>query len=308
MTRDTARWSKALDVQLDLIRWWDSDASQGNAFALPSVVTKEMGDESIRLVDRPPTDPERIAHGQKLLDMAERLTRIQRHSIRHAVTYWVSAEMSRFLTHAQQDFPDLPLRWDEVSGPSGFILFEESLEFTGDLNGEPATRRFESLHWSSLGGYGDEGQEDFAILIELREPGDAEPEANSLMGGGFYTTDTVQKTLRAFWALTRQRIALPSRRRVDRPTRRRAERATFQLPEDGAISVVDLRRPDRKPVADAAEERMVEWSHRWIVSGHWRNQWYPSEEMHRPKFIEAYEKGPESAPLILKDRVYRVIR
>lgn len=301
-------WIKALDTQLDLCRWWDSEASWGNACALPSVVTKELGDESIRLVDRPATDPERTAHREKLLEMADRLTRIQRHSIRHAATYWVSAEMSRFLTHAQQDFPETPLRWDEVTGPSGFILFEEALEFTADLNGEPVTRTFESLHWSSLGGYGDESQEDFAILIELREPGDREPEANSLMGGGFYTTDTIQKTLRAFWALTRQRIALPTRRRVDRPTRRRAERTTFRLPEDGAINVVDLRRPERHQAADATEQRLIEWSHRWIVSGHWRNQWYPSEEMHRPTFIEAYEKGPDSAPLIVKDRVYKVFR
>ena len=42
---------------------------------------------------------------------------------------------------------------------------------------------------------------------------------------------------------------------------------------------------------------------RWIVDGHWRNPWYPASETHRPRYIDAYVKGPEGAPLKLRETV-----
>jgi hypothetical protein len=50
-----------------------------------------------------------------------------------------------------------------------------------------------------------------------------------------------------------------------------------------------------------------EWSHRWVVRGHWREQWYPSEGVHRLIWIEAFVKGPEDRPLIIKDTVFSVV-
>lgn len=52
----------------------------------------------------------------------------------------------------------------------------------------------------------------------------------------------------------------------------------------------------------------TEWNHRWIVRGHWRNQWYPSTQVHRPKYVPSYVKGPEDKPLIVHDKIFSVDR
>lgn len=55
---------------------------------------------------------------------------------------------------------------------------------------------------------------------------------------------------------------------------------------------------------------MIEWSHRWIVRGHWRHQPYgprdnPSYEW---RWINPYIKGPEDAPLAMNEHVYKLAR
>ena len=71
-------------------------------------------------------------------------------------------------------------------------------------------------------------------------------------------------------------------------------------------AVVTLRRPD---APSPHEHSDVEWSRRWVVSGHWRNQWYPSLGVHRQIWISPYVKGPEEAPLVVrKDRVFELVR
>jgi hypothetical protein len=44
--------------------------------------------------------------------------------------------------------------------------------------------------------------------------------------------------------------------------------------------------------------------HQWIVRGHWRQQWYPGKQTHRPVWIAPHIKGPEGAPLLGGERVY----
>lgn len=87
-----------------------------------------------------------------------------------------------------------------------------------------------------------------------------------------------------------------------RPARRELARLGHPIHE---TLVVELRRPSWH-VSDPERERVtdVDWSHRWLVRGHWRNQWYPSEGVHRQKFIGGYVKGPENLPLVIKQRVW----
>lgn len=47
---------------------------------------------------------------------------------------------------------------------------------------------------------------------------------------------------------------------------------------------------------------------RWIVSGHWRNQWYPSRQDHRPIWIDSHFKGPDGAPILDPDKLVHVLR
>lgn len=42
---------------------------------------------------------------------------------------------------------------------------------------------------------------------------------------------------------------------------------------------------------------------RWVVRGHWRQQWYSSQGVRRPLWIKAHEAGAEEGPLQTGDRV-----
>jgi hypothetical protein len=39
------------------------------------------------------------------------------------------------------------------------------------------------------------------------------------------------------------------------------------------------------------------WHYQWIVSGHWRRQYYPGSNAHKPLPIAPYVKGPADKPL-----------
>ncbi|OEJ21027.1 hypothetical protein [Streptomyces subrutilus] len=52
----------------------------------------------------------------------------------------------------------------------------------------------------------------------------------------------------------------------------------------------------------------VTYRHRWIVSGHWRNHWYPSQQRTRPIWIANHMKGPEGAPILDPDKLVNLLR
>lgn len=108
------------------------------------------------------------------------------------------------------------------------------------------------------------------------------------------------RSLIATCHLMRQQLAETSTNEPPRSIRRRHERAGLQPPE---IRVIRLRRSHRR---EETGESRRDWRHRWIVRGHWRNQWYPSIQAHRPKWIESYPKGPTEAPLLGGEKVYVV--
>jgi hypothetical protein len=45
------------------------------------------------------------------------------------------------------------------------------------------------------------------------------------------------------------------------------------------------------------------YSHRWVVRGHWRRQWYPSQGRHIPIWITEHIAGPDDAPIVVRDKV-----
>ena len=51
--------------------------------------------------------------------------------------------------------------------------------------------------------------------------------------------------------------------------------------------------------------KSIEYAHQWIVRGHFRNQFYPSEKTNRLIWIDPYKKGPEGAPLLETVKVLR---
>lgn len=100
--------------------------------------------------------------------------------------------------------------------------------------------------------------------------------------------------------LMRQTLAETAHETPERGARRRHQRAGLKSPD---IRVVQLRHSERR---ESTGESGAEWRHRWIVRGHWRKQWYPSIQAHRPVWIAPFVKGPKDAPLLGGEKVYRV--
>jgi hypothetical protein len=120
-------------------------------------------------------------------------------------------------------------------------------------------------------------------------------------GDGSESSDTVAavQSIRAFWRLGREFVA--GTERAPRGQRRAARRAGLSAD----VTILRLRRHVRA-VVEAGQAR--DWSCQWIVRGHWRNQWYPSLEEHRQRYVAPYIKGPQDKPLRVTDRAVEFIR
>lgn len=109
----------------------------------------------------------------------------------------------------------------------------------------------------------------------------------------------------AMLAFLEQRVLVSHPESASRPARRRAERAGWE--DVPAVQVVYLRRP--ASASAGGEHEAVEWSCRWLVRGHWRQQWCPAAREHKPIWITPHVKGPEAKPLKMPSAtVFAVVR
>lgn len=123
------------------------------------------------------------------------------------------------------------------------------------------------------------------------------------------SAEVARRVMHAFWAISQQYVERTHRLPADRHLRRRIERSGLLTDVAKEVRVVTLRKIHEHVERDDDHEPMnVRWSHRWTVTGHWRNQWYPSQGVHRQVWIDEFEKGPEHLPLVVKDTVYKVTR
>jgi hypothetical protein len=107
--------------------------------------------------------------------------------------------------------------------------------------------------------------------------------------------------------LMSQRLAVKVEHQADRHLRRRMEKEGSR--NTPTVQYVTLRRYEEARKKAAASGESVEWNCQWMVGGHWRNQWYATEQKHRPVWIEDYIKGPEGKPLRQpSEKIYRAVR
>lgn len=74
-----------------------------------------------------------------------------------------------------------------------------------------------------------------------------------------------------------------------------------------AVRYVTLRREEigsEKDLESVSSKGSINWTHRHMVSGHWKRQWYGGIGEHRRIYIAPYIRGPQDKPLIIKDTVY----
>jgi hypothetical protein len=110
------------------------------------------------------------------------------------------------------------------------------------------------------------------------------------------------RTIIAIFTLMNQTVADTREVEVDRKTAKRARR--MNLP--GRVTIIHLRRMEG---SKSDHESDVEWQHRWVCRGHWRNQRFgPGLTEVRRLWIAPYIKGPEGKPLIISEKVYSLHR
>jgi hypothetical protein len=105
----------------------------------------------------------------------------------------------------------------------------------------------------------------------------------------------------------RQRIATTTRGLGTRQASRRLQRE-HGLDAPPRVEIVQLRRSEVAIERSDAPTVGREFSCRWIVHGHYRNQFYPSTGRHQVRWIDSYIKGPDDRPLKEAARVYAVMR
>lgn len=119
-------------------------------------------------------------------------------------------------------------------------------------------------------------------------------------------TDPSLRWLLTCWRLMQQTVTSVVDEPAPRALRRQLQR---QQLNDNAVSVIQLRQ--RAVSEYRGEGDLREWSHQWLVRGHWRNQ--PCKDpggewTTRLVWIHPYVKGPEDKPLLVREHVYSLVR
>lgn len=254
-----------------------------------------------------------------------------RETLRHASLHLVDEALTPLCVSASENYPAHPLGWSHFPAPQGLIVW----------NGEPATtltasrgekQAIVAVSWQiTLGRFAESPDvlEPVGVVIKPFEDRDGgtypEPNAEQLhatarriyrrlvplnivwqpferaaLHPDEWATETWAapcfRVLMATLALMAQTVTTSERRRHGAEARR----ATRAGVEDPGVTVVRLcQRRDSSSGRGGA----VEWSSRWVVSGHWRNQWYPSEKTHRPVWIAPHIKGPDDRPIKVREKV-----
>lgn len=304
-------------IRQKLVRWWSVPGEWQQRFAM-------QGRRPIEGAPDVPLEPVMTV-------------RWMMEGIRDATLYWVSPEMSDLVSAMAPTIPDaLP----QPPVEAGFVMFARSLPGTdAATGGQIYTTAFqwqpvmttlgpclaiETYAWRDIVfAYSSMNEEEKQRFNEVL------PSRLMPTGGGEWPTDSEtsdfskltadddimqaslledRRLLSCFWALASQKITIEENWVPDRATRRQILReqgwkATAIPP---AVRVIRLREPATRSRSGAGSD--VEWSHRWIVGEHWRNQWYPASGQHRPKLIHAYQKGPVDKPFVVRETVRALVR
>jgi hypothetical protein len=112
--------------------------------------------------------------------------------------------------------------------------------------------------------------------------------------------DAVFRWLLACWRLMQQSVTRLDDETMPRQLRKLGQRVG--IPND-VVTVINLRSTPTRGDGSSA----VEWSHRWLRRGHWRQQPY-KDGVIKTIWIHPTICGPEGKPLVIKDHVYNLTR
>jgi hypothetical protein len=244
--------------------------------------------------------------------------------LKRAEPYYWAPEMAGVIAVTSRDLPTYTLRMQDLPSDFGFCWFARPmpLPHPGRWGGEADMTGF---MWGEAK---PEGMW-FCTLLAGPDRPSGEPSLSGMWSFGVKAEEVIDRQIPALadydgmadllreraaaqvriiatsLAFMNQRIMVTTPERAERATRKRA---LAELAREPLVRVVKLRR-----LAQAGEQRgaseAVEWSCRWVVSGHWRQQFYPSTNEHRPIYVLPYVKGPEDRPLKPpRAKVFAVVR
>lgn len=278
-----------------------------------------------------------IASGRSPFRSARRMPSAREHAlvdeslVHKADLFCVTAEMAELAKAASRGLPEFQIQHEDLPARSGLIAFAEPL-VTVDF-GEPSVPS--PVHAACWDVYELHGVSYLWIKFfsdrEAWLPATAKivgmssrelsfnrrflPRLSPMLGsdclGPFGASSDgppenataegfteAAKVLRAAWLLMQQPLAHTFEVEPNRAARKRLSRVGH---EPKLVRVIELRRP-KTTSGHGDSDR--EYHHQWIVKGHWRQQWHPKREVHRPVWIAPHIKGPEGAPLIGGEKVY----
>jgi hypothetical protein len=217
----------------------------------------------------------------------------------YAEPFFVAGEMCDLVEVAAASFTPEPLLLTDFLTPCGFLMFERDVEVWHGVVGDQVRLPYAAFAW--IGVTRSEGADPamMAFTTYTGEPWrvqDGLPAIHELEAWELGAKPPRRAEGWARLVQTTLRLMLefkPARReslRPDRATRRAARRAGFQ---ERDVVVVRLRR-ERTPSEQLGGT--ANYSCRFMVSGHWRNQWHPSTGQHRQTWVSPYVKGPADKP------------
>ena len=282
-------WRTAMQWRAALREYWDSDGP----------------DQAIALARR---DTRRTKLAEQMVNTDAVAT--WRRALRDGICVWIDDEMLALARHAVSTMPmGMTLHVDQLLQPQGLLVFETPLHVLAKAGDHPEI----ALNVCAMGWAVANGRLYFADYEAREGPSRSRiPLPDGLtplvvtdsipVGSPLSESDWMMgRTYVTMLLLMAQKIAAKTYHVGDRATRRRIERKDRVVQP---VTMIRLRRQYVKP-PEGHEGEHREYSHRFIVSAHWREQWYPSLGEHRTIPIAAYVKGPEDKPLVLKDRGYR---
>lgn len=246
--------------------------------------------------------------------------------LRSAELFHVSAEMVDVARAAARTIPDFQLAREDLPTMAGLMVFDKSPCPAPPLGETPVGVK--AVCWAPIPNgrnntlFGtvyldrEEAAPAIAKATLYRKPY-SEPKLTYAHGGEFVWAfgenkgrspdpssflATLAPVLRSTWLLMQQPLTREERADPSRASSKRLRRAGH---EPAPVRVIELRRPKNTGGHGDGDR---EYHHQWIVRGHWRQQWHPKRQVHRPVWIAPHIKGPEGAPLIGGEKVYALKR
>lgn len=321
--REHHGWTRALDVQMELLKWHKTQ--DGIDFTAGYLMNLYTGIHR----DKHEFTPTQILLMETL---ANEEAKLPIETLWRGDTCYITADMLHLIMQAAHDMPDdeIVVDFRNLMTPVGFVLLEEG------IYGEDASNKvcgFHAMAWNALELKHNPHTEEMEKALEIYFFSDNFDEASEnqffvgnmqqcgysiashsilhtyrmfdghlithTVGPGYEMVEELLKVFYSIQLLSHQTIGKPVVMRPDRSTRKRFARTHPDEPER-LITLITLRRKTTKK--DDEEPKKVEWSRRWVVRGFWRKQWYPKTKTHDWKYIHEYIKGPEDKPLVITER------